>query len=43
VRTVIDYWIWDDVYPTVFGHELMALGWIKQVSNRLPFLKIYAK
>lgn len=37
----IDYWIWDGVHPTVFGHELMAREWIKQVSSRLDFLKIY--
>lgn len=37
----IDYWIWDGVHPTVFGHELMAREWIKQVSNRLAFLKLY--
>ncbi len=35
----IDYWIWDGVHPTVFGHELMAREWISQVSNRLGFLK----
>lgn len=35
----IDYWIWDGIHPTVFGHELMAREWIKQVSNRLTFLK----
>lgn len=39
----IDYWIWDGVHPTAFGHELMAREWIKQVSNRLDFLKIYAE
>lgn len=38
----IDYWIWDGVHPTAFGHELMAREWIKQVSKRLKFLKIYA-
>ncbi len=38
-RAPIDYWIWDGVHPTVFGHELMAREWIKQVSTRLPFLK----
>lgn len=40
-RAPIDYWIWDGVHPTVFGHELMAREWIKQVSNRLGFLKLY--
>ena len=34
----IDYWIWDGVHPTAFGHELMAREWIKQVSKRLHFL-----
>ncbi len=42
-RAPIDYWIWDGVHPTVFGHELMAREWIKQVSNRLEFLKFYGK
>lgn len=37
----IDYWIWDGVHPTVFGHELMAREWIRQVSSRLDFLKLY--
>lgn len=39
----IDYWIWDGVHPTAFGHELMAREWIRQVSNRLQFLKLYLK
>ncbi|MCW0481856.1 GDSL-type esterase/lipase family protein [Gaoshiqia sediminis] len=39
--TPIDYWIWDGVHPTVFGHELMAREWIKQVGSRLAFLKSY--
>ncbi|WP_439489636.1 SGNH/GDSL hydrolase family protein [Algoriphagus sp.] len=38
-RAPIDYWIWDGVHPTVFGHELMAREWISQVSSRLAFLK----
>jgi lysophospholipase L1-like esterase len=42
-RAPIDYWIWDGVHPTAFGHELMAREWIKQVSNRLEFVKLYAK
>ncbi|MCW0484530.1 SGNH/GDSL hydrolase family protein [Gaoshiqia sediminis] len=42
-RAPIDYWIWDGVHPTVFGHELMAREWIKQVSERLGFLKFYEK
>ncbi|WP_321285563.1 hypothetical protein [uncultured Sunxiuqinia sp.] len=29
----IDYWVWDGVHPTVFGHELVAREWIKQVSS----------
>jgi lysophospholipase L1-like esterase len=40
-RADLDYWIWDGVHPTVYGHELMAREWIKEVSNRLNFLKIY--
>jgi len=36
-----DYWIWDGIHPTVFGHELMAREWIKQVSKELIFLKNY--
>lgn len=39
----IDYWIWDGVHPTVFGHELMAREWIKQLSSRLKFLKYYTE
>jgi len=27
----IEYWIWDGVHPTVFGHELMAREWIKRL------------
>jgi lysophospholipase L1-like esterase len=40
-KASIDYWIWDGVHPTVFGHELMAREWIKQVSARLDFLSAY--
>lgn len=40
-RAPIDYWIWDGVHPTAFGHELMAREWISQVSGRLAFLKCY--
>jgi lysophospholipase L1-like esterase len=40
-NTSPDYWIWDGIHPTVFGHELMTREWIKQVSKRLKFLKIY--
>ena len=39
----IDYWIWDGVHPTAFGHELMAREWIKQVSKRLGYLRMYEK
>jgi lysophospholipase L1-like esterase len=42
-RAPIDYWIWDGVHPTAFGHELMAREWIKQVSGRLRFLNCYTK
>jgi len=41
-RAPMDYWIWDGVHPTVFGHELMAREWIKQVSSRLKFLECYS-
>jgi len=37
----VSYWIWDGIHPTVPAHELMAREWIKQVSTRLDFLKIY--
>jgi lysophospholipase L1-like esterase len=40
-RTSPEYWIWDGIHPTVPGHELMAREWIKQVSNRLRFLRRY--
>lgn len=40
-RAPMDYWIWDGVHPTAFGHELMAREWIKQVSSQLKFLKYY--
>ncbi|MBB6004631.1 SGNH/GDSL hydrolase family protein [Arcicella rosea] len=36
-----EYWVWDGIHPTVFGHELMAREWIKAVSKRLKFLKKY--
>ncbi|WP_167618111.1 SGNH/GDSL hydrolase family protein [Maribellus sediminis] len=41
IHTPIDYWIWDGVHPTVFGHELMAREWIKTVAERLDFLNRY--
>jgi lysophospholipase L1-like esterase len=40
-NTPPDYWIWDGIHPTVFGHELMAREWIKQTATRLHFLKKY--
>ncbi|MEA5257282.1 SGNH/GDSL hydrolase family protein [Arcicella aquatica] len=36
-----EYWIWDGVHPTVFGHELMAREWIKEASSKMKFLKKY--
>ncbi|HEX4850920.1 MAG TPA: SGNH/GDSL hydrolase family protein [Puia sp.] len=30
-----DYWIWDGVHPMPAGHELMAIEWLKQVSNKI--------
>jgi lysophospholipase L1-like esterase len=41
-RAPDSYWIWDGIHPTVPGHELMAREWLKQVSRRLKFLKIYS-
>jgi lysophospholipase L1-like esterase len=38
-----EYWIWDGIHPTVFGHEIMAREWIKQVSARLKFLRKYKR
>ena len=40
-KTKPEYWIWDGIHPTIFGHELMAREWIKQVATRLSFLKKY--
>ena len=40
-RAPIEYWIWDGIHPTVPGHELMAREWIRRVSTRLKFLRIY--
>lgn len=42
LKAPIDYWIWDGIHPTVYGHELMTRQWIKQVSKRIRFLKHYA-
>ena len=39
--TTPDYWIWDGIHPTVFGHELMAREWIRLVGKRLNFLQHY--
>jgi lysophospholipase L1-like esterase len=33
------YWIWDNVHPTVAGHELLAREWLKCVSKKIKFLK----
>ena len=40
-QAAIEYWIWDGIHPTVFGHELMAREWIRQSGQRLHFLKFY--
>lgn len=40
-KTPADYWIWDGIHPTVPAHELMARQWIKQVAQRLTFLRHY--
>jgi lysophospholipase L1-like esterase len=40
-RKAADYWIWDGIHHTVFGHEIMAREWMRQVSTRLKFLKKY--
>ncbi|NJI74241.1 SGNH/GDSL hydrolase family protein [Sphingobacterium kitahiroshimense] len=39
----VNYWIWDGIHPTVFGHELMSRYWIEKVSERIKFLKFYVK
>lgn len=39
LRAPADYWVWDGIHPTVAGHELIALEWLKQLSKRLPFLQ----
>ena len=38
-RRSADYWVWDGIHPTIAGHELMAREWLKQVSQRLKFLR----
>lgn len=38
----LEYWIWDGIHPSVFGHEMMARLWIKEVSKQLKFLKKYS-
>ncbi|WEK33679.1 MAG: GDSL-type esterase/lipase family protein [Candidatus Pseudobacter hemicellulosilyticus] len=35
------YWIWDQIHPTVAGHELMSREWLKQVGKRIGFLRRY--
>jgi phospholipase/lecithinase/hemolysin len=40
-KNSVEYWIWDGVHPTIFGHELMAREWIKTMSKVLSFLKKY--
>lgn len=40
-RAPFDYWMWDGIHPTVPGHELLARQWIREVSKKLSFLKIY--
>jgi lysophospholipase L1-like esterase len=37
----VEHWTWDGCHPSVYGHELLAREWIKQVSKRLKFLKKY--
>ncbi|WP_297088032.1 SGNH/GDSL hydrolase family protein [uncultured Draconibacterium sp.] len=37
----INYWIWDGIHPTVFGHELMAREWLKQTARKIKCLKKY--
>lgn len=34
-------WLFDGCHPTPAGHELIAREWIRQVSTRLEFLKMY--
>lgn len=41
LRMPADYWIWDGIHPTVFGHELMTREWINRVGKKLNFLKFY--
>lgn len=40
-KAPVEYWIWDGIHPTVYGHELMAREWLKQVSKKVNFLKYY--
>ncbi len=40
-RAPLEYWIWDGIHPTVPAHEIMTREWIKQVSTRLKFLRMY--
>ena len=38
-KATADYWIWDGIHPMPAGHELMARFWIKEVDNKLKFVK----
>lgn len=40
-KAPLEYWIWDGVHPTVPAHEVLARQWIKEVSGRLTFLRVY--
>jgi len=37
-RAPADYWIWDGIHPTVSGHGLMAIEWMKKVGKIIPAL-----
>ncbi len=34
-----EYWIWDGIHPMPAGHELMARTWLKEVGNKLRFIR----
>jgi lysophospholipase L1-like esterase len=40
-RATPEYWVWDGIHPTIYGHELMAREWIKKVSGHFKMLKKY--
>jgi lysophospholipase L1-like esterase len=40
-KTPMEYWIWDGIHPTVPCHEVLCREWIKKVSSRLQFLRVY--